>query len=212
MSERVEREAATQAAIDGFVQAVTAGRGLARVRPEPGKVSFEQFVQVVRRRRPSDLLPALAAIAAAAPDGKYNLNSPTEFPPWAVSLIARESILRGNEHRNAGLRPKDLADLYNAHANIYEPAHETGEDILLPILTRFVYQQFPYQESVYEEIARTHALLIEPLADLDLEVLTEDAWKGVFGAPPAPGRGSDLLPPGRSESKRRVGRPCLAHA
>lgn len=183
--DRAEREATIEEAINGFARVAAMGRRRLLPAPASRKVSFDEFRQRVRRHRPSDLLLTLGAMAAAAPDGKYDLDSPNKFSPWAIALIARESILWGNEHRKPGVTSSDLVALYNAHSNIYEPAHTRGDDITLSILTRFIYQQFPLQESLYEEMARTHSLLVAPLddLDLDLDILSPSAWEDIFGAP-----------------------------
>lgn len=183
--DRQQREQMTEAAINGFARAARSrGRGL--VRPDQRALSFREFRQVVRRRRPSDLLPALAAIAASDHESPYNVRGMGGLRPWAIALIARESVLWGNEHRKEGIATKDLVDLHNALVNLDMPVGdgaEEGESALLSMLTRLVYEQFPYQESLFEELARTHAALVEPLGDLDLEILDDQAWTEVLGAP-----------------------------
>lgn len=55
---------------------------------------------------------------------------------------------------------------------------------LLSLVTPILYEQFPWQESIFEELARSHALLIDGLGQVDTEVITEAALAEVLGGPP----------------------------
>ena len=101
-------------------------------------------------------------------------------PPWAIATIARESILRGNDYRRASVDDHALVAVFNAHNNIDE---DLSQDSIAPFLVRMSYEQFPYQESDYEEVCRSHAMLVEGAAEIPTEVLGERAWIDVFGAP-----------------------------
>ncbi|MBW9121237.1 hypothetical protein JNB63_14150 [Microbacterium trichothecenolyticum] len=77
--------------------------------------------------------------------------------PWAISAIAKESVLRGNEYRHAEIdnrRLSKLVHLLNSSSDV-SPGQSAAS-----LLTPIMYEQFPYQESAYEEMARTHALLV----------------------------------------------------
>jgi hypothetical protein len=152
--------------------------------PEPVRRSivFSEFRQVVRRFRPTDLLPALAALAVQIGDPPYSLVHLNSAAPWAIATAARESILYGNEHRAAGVTADDLRVLFNSHNNIYEPEPRPDAIGVLAILTRIAYEQFPYQESIFEEITRTHALLVDGADTPGLEVLGAPAGEAIFDA------------------------------
>ncbi len=51
----------------------------------------------------------------------------------------------------------------------------------LALLTPILYEQFPWQESIFEELARSHALLIEGLQEVDTEVLSEASIADILG-------------------------------
>lgn len=117
-------------------------------------VSYAEFVHAVRRYRPSNLLPFLAEYSAHCE--RLSVESSKWFP-WTISLIAKESVLRGNEFRNAEIDSAGvtlLANLVSASSDV------TRQHSPASLLTPILYEQFPYQESVFEEMARAHALLV----------------------------------------------------
>jgi hypothetical protein len=156
-SERASRAAATMQS--GRAALVFRNR-VAQFRPtwnvgERRSISFREFRQIVRRYRPSRLLPELAALAASTQLVDRGDPIFSTAPPWAIALAARESILWGNEYRRDEVTDSDLVDIFNGHNNIYEgdPAPE-DENFVLRLMTRLAYEQFPMQESVFEEVAR----------------------------------------------------------
>lgn len=153
---------------------------------ERRSISFFEFRQIVRRYRPSLLLPELGALAAANQFVDSHEPMFKTAPHWAIGLVARESILWGNEYRRDEVTESDLIDIFNGHNNIYEgdPDPE-DEHFALRLMTRLAYEQFPMQESVFEEVARTHALLVEGVDSVaGLQVLADpDAWNSLLGAP-----------------------------
>lgn len=122
----------------------------------PRDVSYSEFRQAVRRYRPSNLLPFLATYSAAR-ELKSTISTAGKWFPWAISAIAKESVLSGTEFRNAEIDDrglKRLVDLLNLSSDLV--ANPSAASLLTPIM----YEQFPYQESLYEEMGRTHALLV----------------------------------------------------
>jgi hypothetical protein len=119
-------------------------------------VSYAEFAQAVRRYRPSDLLPFLAAHSAER-ERSSSATAAAEWFPWSIAAIAKESVLVGSEFRRAdvdGRGLRRLVDLLNRSSDLLPD--QSAASLLTPIM----YEQFPYQESVYEEMARTHALLV----------------------------------------------------
>lgn len=179
------KERQTADAVSGFLTMVARYRRSA-VREEGYRrsIRFDEFRQIVRRYRPSDLLPALAALAASGGEEEFLAPPVTGIaPPWAIALASRESILWGNEHRREGITADNLRVLFNAHSNIYETKNGSAPEGMLPMLTRITYEQFPYQESLYEEVSRTHALLVEGIDHIEPEILTPAALDALVGAP-----------------------------
>ena len=151
--------------------------------PWRNSVTFTEFRQVVRRYRPSELLPALARLAAQNPYDRVDLDLARTIAPWGIALIARESTLWGNEHRHAPVDQEALRRVFNAYNDLHEDEGERGDVSLLSLITPIVYDQFPYQESIYEEVCRTHALLVEGLPHVNTRVVTEQTWIDILGRP-----------------------------
>lgn len=109
-------------------------------------------------------------------------------PPWGIAAAARESLLYGNEHRSKSLDERGLRLLLHKFqiAMDLPSTDEPGEDFLVSIMTQVTYEQFPWQESMYEEIARSHAWLIEGLPDVPTKVVTEEALAAIVGGMPLP--------------------------
>lgn len=188
MQARRQAEQKTSLAVTDYVTSSLRHQSRPRAtRPRARSIPFAEFRQLVRRVRPSELLPALAALTLADSAEPYepsprNLNA----HPWALAVAARESILWGNEHRDDTINGEYLRRLFNAFTNIAEPdasAEATIEE-WLAVMTRLAYEQFPYQESIFEEVSRTHALMVEGITEIDLEVLNDEAvWERLVGAP-----------------------------
>lgn len=175
----------TSTAVTAYVSRVVRNRPHHSIGVARPTISFREFRQFVRQVRPSVLLPALALVTLAEYTGPYAEWKKYTAPPWAVALAARESILWGNEHRGDTIDGDYLRRLFNAYNNIVEPALKTEDEVdVLAILTRLVYDQFPYGESIFEEVSRTHALMVEGAETLDLEVLNDpEAWVRMVGSP-----------------------------
>lgn len=117
---------------------------------------YSEVIQSVRRYRPSQVVPFLAAYSAER-ERASSQGDTSQWFPWAISAIAKESVLRGNEFRSSILKREDLARLVHDFNGSGRPLpQQTPASILTPIL----YEQFPYQESLFEEMARTHALFV----------------------------------------------------
>lgn len=132
---------------------------------------------MVRRFRPSDLVPALAHHSASA--ALKRTNGPTSErirrdTPWAISGIARESILYGNEHRSEGVDSTTIISLVRSFNESFDELRELS---LAGLITPIAYEQFPYGESEFEELARIYALFEEPSLGPELD------WSEIFGVP-----------------------------
>lgn len=161
----------------------TAGAQARLDEPRRNSVTFAEFRQVVRRYRPSELLPVLARLAVHNPYDRVDLERARTIAPWGTALIARESILWGNEHRHTAPDEEALRRLFNAYNDLYEGEGRDQDASLLSLITPIVYEQFPYQESIYEEVSRTQALLVEGLSQVDAKVATAQAWADILGRP-----------------------------
>jgi len=151
---------------------------------EPTSITYRQFIDEVRRYNTADLITALAAL-----DPKWSQVGSTydqwrDLSPWGLAAIARESLLYGNVHRAS--RPIGEAEIRHLHllfANTYERRDLEERDGPLEILTRHTHEQFPFQESDFEEITRSIAVLRFARAATTDTTLTDDQVDGLLGVP-----------------------------
>ena len=54
-------------------------------------------------------------------------------------------------------------------------------EFFVRLTTLVTYEQFPYQESMFEELARSHAWLVEGLSEVETQVITADSLASMLG-------------------------------
>lgn len=138
---------------------------------------YESVQQAVRAYRPSALLPALAEFAGV-PHVRYSLEDMQRRTPWAVAGLAKESIVRGNEHRSKAVGSDTVSRLVHRFNNAYEPPDfvESIPHLLAPL----VFEQMPYQEADYTDLARTRALFVDTPLPARAGADVSD-WSGLLG-------------------------------
>jgi hypothetical protein len=147
-------------------------------------VRWDDFVQRVRRHRPSDLLAAIATTnISVAPDGMWEPSAGGPFFPWGLAVAARESIRAGNEHRASGVTRRDLAQICGMYHNLYDPVVD-DEDAVAAVI-RIAFEQFPFQEALFFGAARSRLLfeLTSPDAAARLRIVDSSFWAHVIGQP-----------------------------
>lgn len=153
--------------------------------PHP-HLPYSAFIQACRAFRPSDLVPAIAQVSAEIGEPPYSKYVTHRLPPWGLAAAARESLLHGNEYRSKTVDRAVLLDLmakYQIAMDIKNADVGTG-DFATKLLTLIAYEQFPYQESTFEELARSHAWLVEGLPYVDTKVIDEAALTAVLDGVP----------------------------
>jgi hypothetical protein len=145
--------------------------------------TWDEFVQRVRRHRPSELLPLIArASIALAPDGWWK---PQRSPlyPWALAVAARESIRVGNEHRRPGVTERDLLQINHLYATLYDPMQD--DDDIVAMFVRTAYEQFPFQEPYFFAAARSRLLFEQASEEAQsrLRIVGPEFWANVIGLP-----------------------------
>jgi hypothetical protein len=95
--------------------------------------------------------------------------------PWVWAALARESLLRGRCDGANLASEASLRRLYKECALSYEPI--SPGTLAAQIVTPIAHDQFPYQEGVFNELARVHAVLEED------SLGAEWAWEDVIGVP-----------------------------
>jgi hypothetical protein len=153
-----------------------------RSRPVP----YSEFVQLVRRYPPQELIPVLAAASAALYEGgSYRPDGGNRIHPWLISTIAKESIAWGNNFRSGEVSQKTILSLIDASINLHEPIFDAPQDVraLESVSLRAIYEQWPYQQSVKAEMARVYSMLSGEYRDPRIKILTTGAPDELFGAP-----------------------------
>jgi hypothetical protein len=144
--------------------------------------TYSEFLQRVRHHRPSELLPVLAANALQFFEQDQWLADGVRFP-WALAAAAKASIIAGNEYRTPGVSDRDVLEICAAYNQLETPLTGHSGDLSEGVgafLVRTEYEQFSYQESLFEEISRAEALF-GTLGELKTEVLDSHLIDRVLG-------------------------------
>ena len=151
--------------------------------PSSWSRSYREFVQACRAFRPTALVPAISSLSAALGEPPYSDRIKLRRPPWGLAVAARESLLYGNEYRERLVSERSIDDLMRSFFNCEATPHLLPGDpgFFLSVVTPLLYEQFPWQESIFEELARSHALLIEGLASVQTSVISRSSLSELLG-------------------------------
>lgn len=144
---------------------------------------YREFIQSTRAFRPSELIPEISRISALLGEPPFPNKVSHRLPPWGMAAAARESLLHGNEHRK---KPVDGNALLKLMADFQISMDVNNAEIGTPgfstkLLTQIMYEQAPYLESAFEELARSHAWLVEGLPNVETKVLSDIAIREILG-------------------------------
>lgn len=151
-----------------------------------GPITYRAFSQRVRRHRRSDVLEAVAAAAARQHMAELlrgdDQGSRTAARQFVLAGIARAALLHANDHREAGVDPRDLREMADYYFNVEDPGLDQtpGGDRLRGLLSRVAYEQFPFQFSVMENVGRTLPLLLDSMATCEGAPSPHD-WRDRLG-------------------------------
>ena len=132
-----------------------------------GPVPYNEFRQRVRRFRRSDVLRAVASLAADMQQAAFGEGPAVQVPDYvsefSLAGVARAALVAGNEHRGQPLRRRDLVLLCGYYLNVADPALNdmAGLDRLRQLMSRIAFEQFGFQYSVMENVGRTLSLLLD---------------------------------------------------
>lgn len=145
------------------------------------RVRYADFRQAVRRHAPSEILAFLSARAAAKQPLAMGWDEEWAqgYPPWVYAAIAREAILYGNEYRRAKVDEEIFRQLRNLMTESHD-AHPDRDGNPVALLGGYAYEQFPYQTSIMEEIARPYLLMTSESGDRSGQSPTE-GWERILG-------------------------------
>lgn len=145
-------------------------------------IHYEEFVQRVRRHRPSDLLPAIASTALQFSDPAA-WTAERIRTPWALAGAAKASIVAGNEDRPAGVTERDIIEICAAYNALEDPLTCDADNLSGTVgafMVRLSHEQFLPQQSLFEEISRLSALF-HCVDTLDTEILNSALIEQLLG-------------------------------
>lgn len=146
---------------------------------------YAEFISHVRRFDQDTLLELVAATALALP--RRVRDNPSRYvatPPWALAAVVKASLCHGNPHRSQQMRPQDLRLACYMFNNMYpEELADPGLQSVLAFWVRTGYEQLPYQEEGYEELARAEAFFNGYSGNRPLTVITAARIAELLGAP-----------------------------
>lgn len=150
-------------------------------------ITYAEFTQRVRRHRTADVLRAVAAASVALTERDHGPRKDTPFTNnvqhWSLAAVAKAAIVAGNDHRNRAVTQLDLERMCQAFMNVEEPfTHEpNAPGSVAAFLVRVAYEQFPSQLSIFEELARTQALLAVAARETAQDRITAEFWNEALG-------------------------------
>ncbi len=123
-------------------------------------------------------------MSAALKEPPYADNIIQQMPPWGLAAAARDSLLYGNELRSKSVDKKALQRLMYKFNITIDINDADADDFLVKLMTQMSYEQFPYQESLFEEVTRSHAWMVEGLNYVETKVITEESLASMFDEVP----------------------------
>lgn len=149
---------------------------------DAARPSYEVFTDFVRRFNQVELLTAVARVATNLPDSAEE-EPYRHTPPWALAGIVKASICNGNRFRYKTPTDKDVrlgcAIYNNLTPELDQPELANG----FALLARMAYEQFPLQESIFEELARVELFFSDYSGRKKLEIVSEATLTELLGAP-----------------------------
>ncbi|TWF92357.1 hypothetical protein FHX80_12677 [Streptomyces brevispora] len=151
--------------------------------PEGQVVRDADYVARVRRHRPSALLPLIAQASAAYSLESSWLQSPYgKYTPWALADAARVSLAYGNEYRKDA-DDTDLLRILDMYSHLEDHLFRSeDEDALGRWMLRASGEQMIYQEPVFQELARTAAMLTQTAGSREARCLRPGWGEELLGA------------------------------
>lgn len=132
----------------------------------------DEYVRHVLRYRPSSLIPWIARVGAQyAAIGSWETGDYMRFNPWALSDIARVSLIGGSEFLHDATRD-DLLQCAEDYRNLFDPKLGTDQPgAAAGFLLRIGYEQLLFRQPLKGEIARNMAIFEQTSPTRDLTVI-----------------------------------------
>lgn len=150
-------------------------------RPYNTPISELEFVQRVRRNKPSSLVPLIAWYGAEFNDKvRYTQPDSMQYAPWALAEVARVSLVNGNEFRKDATE-KDIWECCRAYAAIRDPELNGSDAASVGRFLLRMSNQFAYQQPIFNDLARTAALFEQTVVTRSPKVLTSGWAQTLLG-------------------------------
>ena len=142
--------------------------------------SYEDFKNQVSRYDPENILRAIGKLNQENLLQYAGKSPPTGKNPWQLAAIVRESIIVGlNRSKSPKVDENILDFLSELYFEVHEPMPGNDANQVLRILIRHQAEQFRYQQSDFEELARS-IILFSGGGDSHSEAVRE-MFEKVFG-------------------------------
>jgi hypothetical protein len=150
---------------------------------EPPTFTYKQFCDFTGAFDAVKLLAAVARLALQVPERAGEAEY-SRTPPWALAALVRASICHRKRKKSRSVRTAKIIRGCQMYINL-KPEELDHPELAsaLGVLVRTSYEQFTYQESIFEELARVEALFGGYSGRKALEVLSESAIAELYGAP-----------------------------
>lgn len=144
-------------------------------------VSDASYIDLVRKHRPSALMPIIAQVGASIsePGSWQRAGGSVSVNPWALADVARVSLVSGNEYRRRTTSRADLDECLDAYWRFDEPQQE--QDPLMSFLFRKASEQLGFNESRYHNLLRTAALYAQTSPVKELAAIKAGWFEDLFG-------------------------------
>lgn len=148
----------------------------------PNPVKDSQYIQRIRKYKPSSLLPLVAKTAVQYVTKEQWIASPFRvYMPWALADVARVAITRGTEFNRAAATEVDLLAILGAYSELDDPFRLDKD--LHAFLLRKAGEQLTWQFSDFQTMSRTIALFNQTASNRTLRCLVAGWDTAVFGFP-----------------------------
>ena len=146
----------------------------------PNPLKDNQYMQRVRKHKPSSLLPRVASAACTYLTKAKWIASPYRiYTPWALADAARVALTHGTEFNRTDATDDDLKAILAAYDALDDPYLHDRD--LHNFMLRKAGEQLTWQVSDFQMMARTIALFTQTTSDRPLQCLIPGWDTDVFG-------------------------------
>jgi hypothetical protein len=148
----------------------------------PNPVKDSQYMQRIRKHKPSSLLPLIARTATRYLTKEQWIASPYRvYMPWALADVARVAITRGTEFNRGIATDADLLAILGAYSELDDPFRLDKD--LHAFLLRKAGEQLTWQFSDFQMMSRTIALFNQTTSKRVSQCLVPGWDIAAFGCP-----------------------------